>query len=81
MLGVLYCSGRRYPLGPIRDWHGYLDTLARALDASDYVIVRTDTLATIQHRRLGYVAYRVALEPWPTEREPWPTERSWTCSS
>lgn len=77
MLIVLYLGGRRYPLGPSRNWHGYLADLADTLGPEYELALSPDEqCATMRARGTEKEVYRLTLEPWPTEREAWSTERS-----
>jgi hypothetical protein len=72
VLIVLYLGGHRYPLGPSRDWIGWLADLANTLGPEYEIAVSPDEQsATMRARGTEKEVYRLTLEPWPTEREVW----------
>lgn len=76
MLAVVVLNGHRYVLGPVRDWEGWLDQLARVL-GDGLVLERVGAHhAEVQHRATRQVVYSLHREAWPQEAEPWsPTEQ------
>lgn len=72
MLIVLYLGGHVYPLGPSRNWLGWLRDLAATLGPTyELVMGEGDRSATIRTVQGHHEIYRVALEPWPSERGAW----------